>query len=87
MDDATVVGCRHSGDNLPRNVQKFRCFERAFPDAQRQRLTFAVLHDDEGKTAAFTNFVNRGHVRMTDRGGGARLAKESCAPLLGCQIF
>src|SRR6266851_2664119 len=70
-----------AGGELARNVEELRCFQRPAADPLRKRLPLAILHDDEREAVAFTDFVDRSHVRVADCRGVARLAEKTGPPV------
>ncbi len=77
MDDALGVGGVEGVGDLDGELQQDVGFERTAVDAVLQGDAFEVLHDDEGLSGGFIDFVDGADVGMIQRRGGAGFALEA----------
>ena len=67
MDDASrVSGVERVGD-LNGEIYCVRCLQRSLTEHLAERLSFEVLHDDEGLAFMFIDVMNRADVRVVER--------------------
>ena len=77
MDHARVVRRLHAGGDLDEDVERLVERERPARDAIGERLSFDQLEGEVTAAAGFLEAVDRGDVRMVQRGQHPRLALES----------
>jgi hypothetical protein len=81
MHDARLVSCGESVGDLTRDPERLWQRNRSASDAIRQRLSVDELEHEGSDAAAFFEPVDRGDVRMLERGEHARLALEAGEPV------
>ena len=77
MDHARVVRRLHAGGDLDEDVEGFVERERPARDAIGEGLSFDQLEGEVAAAAGFLEAVDRGDVRMVQRGQHPRLTLES----------
>ena len=77
MDDARVVRRFEPAGDLPADVERFANPKSTASQALSERLPRNELHDEKGMILVLLEAVQRGNVRMIERGEDAGLSFET----------